>query len=283
MGLSDFTEMGDLGVTVAGRGAGSSPVPLPAGVLRLRARPRHPGRRELRGAGRRPAERALGAGWRAARAPQRQPVGGVPQSRRRCARGLDLALQRAVRALPDGADPQQPRRGPRERLHRERARAPEERGARRAAAARRRGVRRPGRLPPLHRRDRQPQERPQRQAHRRRAGAAAAVAAGAHLRLRGDLRLRDLLGRLHPAQGLLHRAVAPDRASRARAPVRRPARAAAGCDLAHDAASAVAAAPTASMATSSTTTTSSMRFGASPWRCSVWSTATSSSLGKPTG
>ncbi len=49
--------------------------------------------------------------------------------------------------------------------------------------------------------------------------AAAAPAAGAHLRLRGDLRLRDLVGRLHPAQGVLHRAVAPDRASRARAPV----------------------------------------------------------------
>ena len=177
MGLSDFTEMGDLGVTVAGRRAGSPPVPLPAGVLRLRARPRHPGRRELRGAGRGPAERALGAGWRAARAPQRQPVGGVPQSRRRCARGLDLALQRAVRALPDGADAQQPGRGPRERLHRERARTPQERGARRAAAARRCGVRRPGRLPPLHRRDRQPQERAQRQADRRRTGSAAAVAA----------------------------------------------------------------------------------------------------------
>jgi hypothetical protein len=74
-------------------------------------------------------------------------------------------------------------------------------------------------LPPLHRRDRQPQERSQQQADRRRTGAPAAVAPGAHLRLRGDLRLRDLLGRLHPAQGLLHRAVAPDRPSRARASV----------------------------------------------------------------
>src|SRR5438552_18325324 len=56
------------------------------------------------------------ARWRAARAPQRQPVGGVPQPGRRCTRGSDLSLRRALRALPDGAQPQQPRRGARERF-----------------------------------------------------------------------------------------------------------------------------------------------------------------------
>ena len=43
-------------------------------------------------------------------------------------------------------------------------------------------LRRSCRLSPLHRRDRQPQERPQRQAHRGRAARAAAAARTAHLR-----------------------------------------------------------------------------------------------------
>ena len=66
MGLSDFTEMGDLAV---GRrlGARSPALPFPARLLRLRARPRHPRRRELCGLGRRAAERAVGA-WAARRA-----------------------------------------------------------------------------------------------------------------------------------------------------------------------------------------------------------------------
>ena len=80
------------------RRARSPAVPLPAGLLGLRARARHPGRRELRGARRRAAERAVGARRRPARAPQRQPVGGVPQSRPRRARGSDhAATMRCVR------------------------------------------------------------------------------------------------------------------------------------------------------------------------------------------
>lgn len=46
--------------------------------------------------------------------------------------------------------------------------------------------------------------------------AAATLAADAHLRLRGDFRLCHLIGRLHGAQGLLHRALPADRASGAR-------------------------------------------------------------------
>ena len=42
-------------------------------------------------------------------------------------------------------------------------------------------------------------------------------------RLRGSRRPRHLLGRLHAAQGVLHRALAPDRPSAPGAPVRRPA------------------------------------------------------------
>ena len=66
MGLSDFTDMGDLGVTIAGEPSRSPALSLPAGLLGLRACPCRARRRELRGAGRRPAERAVGAGRRAA-------------------------------------------------------------------------------------------------------------------------------------------------------------------------------------------------------------------------
>jgi hypothetical protein len=52
MGLSDFTDMADLAITIAGQPlAGSSPLSLPPGVLGFRARPRGPWRRELRGLG----------------------------------------------------------------------------------------------------------------------------------------------------------------------------------------------------------------------------------------
>jgi len=60
MGLSDFTEMGDLGVHVAG-GARSPAISLSPRLLGLRARARDPGRGERRGAGRRAAERAVDA------------------------------------------------------------------------------------------------------------------------------------------------------------------------------------------------------------------------------
>ena len=92
MGLSDFTDMADLGVTVAGTRlehrlyhfrlaysgfehahvvlGGESYVALAEGLQNA----------------------LLGARWRAAGASQRQPVGRVPQSGSRCPRGSDPAL-----------------------------------------------------------------------------------------------------------------------------------------------------------------------------------------------
>ena len=63
------------------RAARSSALSLPAGLLGLGTRPCRARRRELRGAGRGIAECAVGARPRAAAAPQRQPVGRLPQSR----------------------------------------------------------------------------------------------------------------------------------------------------------------------------------------------------------
>jgi hypothetical protein len=109
MGLSDFTEMGELGVTVAG-------VVLEHRLYHFR----------LVCSGFEHAHVILGgesyvalaeglqnALWALGGAPRehRQPVRGVPQPGRRCPRGSDLALRRAVRALPDGAESQQPGSG----------------------------------------------------------------------------------------------------------------------------------------------------------------------------
>ena len=69
-----------------------------------------------------------------------------------------------------------------------------------------------------------PPQRPQGQAHRARARRAAGAARAPHHRLRGGHRHRDLHRRLRPAQGVLQRALAPDRPSAAGAPLRRPAR-----------------------------------------------------------
>ena len=74
------------------RRARASALSLPAGILGLRACPCGARRRELRGAGRGPAECAVGARRRAAGASQRQPVGGIPQSRPRRPGGSDAAL-----------------------------------------------------------------------------------------------------------------------------------------------------------------------------------------------
>ena len=75
-------------------------------------------------------------------------------------------------------------------------------------------------LSPLHRRDRQPQERSSRQTHRGRAARAAAAARAAHLRSRGDHRHRHLVGRLHAQEGVLHGAVPAHRPSPAGPAVR---------------------------------------------------------------
>ena len=66
LGLSDFTDTSVLGITIAGVAAGASALSLPARVLGLRACPCRARRRELRRAGRGPAECAVGARRRAA-------------------------------------------------------------------------------------------------------------------------------------------------------------------------------------------------------------------------
>ena len=61
LGLSDFTAATDLGVVVAGAAAGAPAVPLPAALLRLRARCRGGGRRVLQRHQWRPAAGAVDA------------------------------------------------------------------------------------------------------------------------------------------------------------------------------------------------------------------------------
>jgi hypothetical protein len=65
LGLSDFTDMAALAVTIAGEPSGAPALPLPARLLGLPTCPCGARRRELRGARRRPAERAVDA-WRRA-------------------------------------------------------------------------------------------------------------------------------------------------------------------------------------------------------------------------
>ena len=128
LGLSDFTDMGGLGVTIAGEHIRSSALPLPAGVLRLRTRSCGARRRE-------PAERAVGVGRRAGTTPQRQPVGGVLQSRSGRSGRPHPTLRGAVRSLRHDAVAQQSRRRARERIDRELAWTPSEGASRRAADA----------------------------------------------------------------------------------------------------------------------------------------------------
>ena len=113
------------------------------------------------------------------------------------------------------------------------------------------------------------------------APALQAAAGAPDDRLRGGDRHRHLDQRLHPAQGVLHGALAPDRPPPARAPLRRPARMLPRRDAADDAARAAGRIPAASTAMSSTTATSSMPCAASRWRCSTWSIASSSSPAAP--
>ena len=84
MGLSDFTDMGDAGITIAGAAAGPPALSFPARLFRLRACPCRARRREFRRPGGRPAERPVVARRGSARASHRQPVGGLPQSRPKC-------------------------------------------------------------------------------------------------------------------------------------------------------------------------------------------------------
>ncbi len=179
-------------------------------------------RRELRGAGRGLAGRALGIGRRAARAPQRQPLVRrdegpqdlqltlltLPQPCRRGRGGLDRPIRRSLRPLRHGRQPEQSRCRPRERHDRGSPRSPQARGGGRASHAGVARLRHDRRLPWLRRRADRPSQRPQPQAHRRRAGRAAAIAAAASRGWRGDHGDRHLFGWLHAPPGLLHRPLA---------------------------------------------------------------------------
>ena len=170
LGLSDFTDMGALGITIAG-------VALDHRLYHFR----------LAFSGFEHAHVVLGGESFVALAEGLQnalwALGGVPQQHRSDSlsaafRNLDRDAQEDltrryeafVRPLRHDADPQQPRRRARERLDREFA-WPSQEGARgRAAAARQPRLRRSRCLPPLRRRGRRAAQCQQPQAHR--AGAA---------------------------------------------------------------------------------------------------------------
>ena len=106
-GLSDFTDMGDVGITVAGAPLDHRLYHFRLAYSGLRACPCRPRRRELRRPGRGDAERPVVARRRAAGASHRQPLGRLPQSRRAGPGRPDPPLRSAVRPLPHDADPQQ--------------------------------------------------------------------------------------------------------------------------------------------------------------------------------
>ena len=220
LGLSDFTDTKVLGVMIAGVLAGASPVSLPPRLLGLCACPCRAWRRELHGAGRGPAECPVGARRGSTRTSQRQSVGGVPQPRPRSPGGPDAALPGPHAPLRYDAVAQQPRRRARERIDREPARPSQEGAGGCAAAARQPGLRRPRCLPPLRRRDRWTAECQQPQADRVGTGQPIALTQAADRRLRGEDRHGDIERRLHSASGVLHGALAADRPSPARAPLR---------------------------------------------------------------
>ena len=147
-----------------------------------------------------------------------------------------------------------------------------------AAAARLARLRRPRRLSRLHRRGGRP---PQRPARAKRIDVERAALQALPGRRTADheetIVTRDLLRRLHAAQGVLHRALAPHRPPAAGPALRRSARGLPRRHASDDAAARPGSRPTASTAMSSTIATSSTRCGASRWRCSASSTATSSS------
>ena len=89
-----------------------------------------------------------------------------------------------------------------------------------APAARLGRLRRPRGLSRLHRRHRRSPQRSPPGPHRRRTRVAASAAGAAHPGLRVGARPGHLALRVHPAQGVLLGAVAPDRLHPARPPLR---------------------------------------------------------------
>ena len=271
-----------LGVTVAGRAAAAPALPFPAGLQRLRARPCRAAGRELRGARRRPAGRALGARRRAARASHRQPLGRVPQPGAGGRGGLDRPLRRAVRATtawpPAATTAASPTRTARSR------RRTAISSARIEDALLLRGSRDFDTVADyraLRRRAGRPPQRPQPQAHRRRARRAAAAAEPARRGRRGDDGHGDLVRRLHAPPGLLHRALAPHRPPAAGAPPRRSARGLPRRHASDDAAARSRLRRPPPRPCRRLSPRHPRAAGPSPGRCPASSTATSSSRATP--
>ena len=222
LGLSDFTAMGELGVTIAGcrsitasttSGSPSRAASTPMWCSAARASWPWPR------ACRTPSGRSAACRASIAATASRRPSA-TSTRRRRTSR----SATRRSRPLRHGADAATTAAS-RTRTARSRASHGHLKGRSRmrccCAAPR---LRRPRRLRALRRRDRRAAQRAQRAS----ASSSSAPALQALPQRRTD-RLtrrrvaRHVARRLHPAQRVLHRAVAPDRPSPAGAPLRRPA------------------------------------------------------------
>ena len=285
LGLSDFTDMADLGCQHRRRAARSPALPLPAGLLRLRACPCRARRRELRRPGRGHCRTRCG------RSAARPASIAATACRPRSAISTTMRRQDQTRRYEAlcahyGMEPTRNNRGVAHENGVDRKLARPSQASAIEDALLLRGSRDfddLARLSPLRRRDRRPPQCPQPQAHRCRAPGAAELPERRTYGLRGDDRHRHLDQRLHAAQGVLHGAVAADRPPAARPALRRSARMLSRRDASDDAAARAGRTPAASTATSSIIATSSMPCAANRWRCSTSSIATSSSRAAPIG
>ena len=198
MGLSDFTEVADLGVTIAGQ-------ILDCRLYHFR----------LPFSGFEHAHVVLGGESFVALAEGLQnalwALGGAPEQHRSdslsaafrnldadAKRGFDEALRGVLRPLRHDAHPQQSRRQPRERLDRELPRpSEEERSPTLCCCAPRATLTILPAMARFRRRHRRPRQRPQRQAHRSGADGVEGAAGPQDRRLRRGPRRRHQLQRLH--------------------------------------------------------------------------------------
>ncbi len=136
-------------------------------------------------------------------------------------------------------------------------------------------------LPGFCRRDRRPAQRQPRQSDRAREGSTGATAERPHDRLRGEGDPGDVVRRLHPAARVLHRTFKTDWPSPAREHLRRSARMLSRHHARRDAAarSACVGEPRRACCRLSAR---HPPCGASRWRSSISSIATSSSLARLT-